>query len=119
VTYNPEYHREYSKRRNLAFREYVGRVKAHFGCSVCGATEDLDFHHVDPATKACSIAHMSNCSLETLWLEIEKCVVACRRCHMVELEQHDYAAMSEKGLRARYGDKAQLAEQQFAPAEAA
>jgi transposase len=59
------------------------------GCLLCGFAEydgALQFHHVDPTTKAFQIGGRGlTRSLEVLRTEVRKCVLLCANCHaMVE-----------------------------------
>lgn len=58
-------------------------------CEKCGYNKSqsaLHFHHVDPATKAFSIASRQSCSFEELKAELDKCIMLCANCHA---EEHD------------------------------
>jgi len=57
-------------------------------CLVCGyhrLASALQFHHVDPATKAFAVNAGVGKALETLRSEARKCVLVCATCH-VEIE---------------------------------
>ena len=101
MVYDKEYHREYQYHRAREFRAYIASIKAYFGCSRCDGTKNLEFHHTDPEIKSTNVAWMSNSSLETLWIEIGKCDVLCKRCHMIK--EHDFYAMSRLGTMAQWG----------------
>ena len=52
-------------------------------CVRCGATEKLDFDHIIPADKSYTIGSNITCfSLEELILEVDKCQLLCRPCHI-------------------------------------
>lgn len=51
-------------------------------CVQCGATEQLEIHHIDPATKITSA--MWDRNQEFLDTELAKCEVLCRACHRVK-----------------------------------
>ena len=58
-------------------------LKASLSCLKCGATESLDFHHRDPATKVMRVSRIAHRSLSWVAVqrEIEKCDVLCKACH--------------------------------------
>jgi hypothetical protein len=69
------------KRRKQEFVDYLGGE-----CKVCGydrCIEALEFHHVDPDTKSCSItsalAHPKKHGV--IKEEVDKCVLLCGNCH--------------------------------------
>lgn len=61
--------------RDVAF-ETLGRK-----CVKCGATEHLEFDHIDPTTKKFAISTMLAGKLWPLLEELKKCQVLCRKCH--------------------------------------
>lgn len=53
-------------------------------CQLCGYERyqgALAFHHVDPLTKAMTIATGITLAIETLRAETQKCVLLCHNCH--------------------------------------
>jgi len=52
---------------------------------ICGYNRHvaaLHFHHLDPSTKAFSIAHEGvTRAIDTMRQEVKKCVLLCARCH--------------------------------------
>jgi hypothetical protein len=62
-------------------------------CVWCGATENLEFDHIDPAQKQFTISAFP-CSLELWWKEVEKCRLLCKTCH----KKHSDAEMAAKHL---------------------
>lgn len=64
------------KNRRRSAIEYLGGK-----CVVCGATENLEFDHVDPNTKVASIARLSSASEYKFYLEINKCQLLCHSHH--------------------------------------
>lgn len=81
------YQREWMRRRRVAFF-------ADKSCLHCGATEDLEIHHRDPAEK---VAHaIWSWSEERRTAELAKCDVLCAPCHDV------HHGMRECGTRAAY-----------------
>ena len=68
--------KRWTKRRQEAII-YLGS-----SCYKCGETLDLQFHHVDPKTKNFSIARASSLSNKRFWIEVEKCILLCKHCHI-------------------------------------
>lgn len=70
-----KYQREWAQRRRRAF--FAGK-----SCFQCGATEELELDHIDPATK---VDHkIWSWSAERQATELEKCQVLCRACHQLK-----------------------------------
>lgn len=67
-----------ARRRELALG-YLGGV-----CKVCGVTEDLEFDHIDPATKVFTISRNLNRRWEVLVVELDKCQLLCRDHHLAK-----------------------------------
>ncbi len=72
-----------AKNRNRAFvlAEQEARGDA---CEDCGNTEHLEWHHRDPSTKFKHISRMisERYSLNTLGIELDKCDLLCKDCHV-------------------------------------
>lgn len=70
----------YRKRRKLNLIRVCGGK-----CAICGYNKIpacLEFHHIDPKTKAYSIAAGGNChDLELDLAEVQKCILLCANCH--------------------------------------
>lgn len=83
---NPERHKENVKERKLRTIKALWDYKEERGCSQCSEKDPrcLDFHHRNPEEKSYNISHgLSNkLSLETLMIEISKCDLLCRNCHI-------------------------------------
>lgn len=71
---------DYMNRRHAKHRA-MGHERLGGVCVECGTTEGLDFHHIDPATKAFTIASHLGQSWKRLVVEIDKCELLCRDCH--------------------------------------
>lgn len=67
---------QYYLRREEAFR-ILGKI-----CAVCGATQDLEFDHIDPTTKDFSIGRLWSVSKDRYNKELLKCQVLCKNCHI-------------------------------------
>lgn len=68
-----QYQREWIAKRRAEW--FQGRL-----CVDCGAAEELELHHVDPSKK---VTHrIWSWRLERRLVEIAKCIVLCRWCHI-------------------------------------
>lgn len=67
-------------------RQYVQKLKEEGSCIECGEdrTAALVYHHENPDEKKFSVSNPSGHSLEEIKEELEKCVLLCANCHMVE-----------------------------------
>lgn len=89
---NREFQREYHRRKYASNRaravEYLGGK-----CGRCGRTDDLEFHHKNPATKTVRIGRVWVYSWEKILAEVMKCALLCPACHMIEdgrIDEEDY-----------------------------
>lgn len=74
------YQRTYQRQRWLQRRkELIALLGGK--CVQCGATENLEFDHIDPATKSFSIGSRTTASKERMMAEIKKCQLLCHACH--------------------------------------
>ena len=71
-------------------------------CRICGSTERLCPHHVDPAMKACR--HIWSLSEARLQAELAKCIPLCKPCHdtLHALIKSLARPMPNHGTEARY-----------------
>lgn len=76
-----EYMRPYIKARKHARR---ARLIEMLGgeCVRCGATENLHFDHIDPATKRFAVCSDLTRAWDKLVEEALKCQLLCRECHI-------------------------------------
>lgn len=51
-------------------------------CVKCGATDRLEFDHVNPATKLFSVSVGWSSRWDVLLRELAKCQLLCRQCHL-------------------------------------
>ncbi len=75
-------------------------AKEQFGnvCSLCGSSEQLEFHHVNQADKSFTIgSKMLSLSDAKIQAELEKCQLICSLCHR---QQH--ASSAPCGTAQRY-----------------
>ena len=70
------------------FRAKAAAIKLLGGkCTACGWTGNqaaMQFHHKDPAKKDFIIGNVSNKSWDSIKIEIQKCILLCANCHMIE-----------------------------------
>jgi 5-methylcytosine-specific restriction endonuclease McrA len=86
------YMKERWRKRRLSAIEFLG---GH--CVDCGTEDGLEFDHIDPKTKVCSIAKASSFSELRFWAEVEKCQLLCTPCHLEKSRSNgDFA--KNKGL---------------------
>lgn len=73
---------ERMKRRAEMHRDLAKEV-AGDQCEWCGGVHQLEFHHRDPSTKEFNVAqYFGRISWERIQVELEKCDVLCRECHI-------------------------------------
>jgi len=61
-------------------------------CTRCGWTGNqaaLQFHHKNSAEKDFTIGNVSNKSWDSLKKEMQKCILLCANCHMIEHSSKD------------------------------
>ena len=100
------YHREYAKNNreklNASVRVLKDKKKAtlleHLGgkCVGCGATENLQFDHIDRTKKSFTIGKCMGYALEKLIEEADKCQLLCKECRQYKTTiNHDMHMMAE------------------------
>ena len=81
-----EYLRGYIKARRHQRRaeliKMLGRV-----CVRCGATEDLEFDHIDPSTKRFAVGSDMSRAWDELVAEARKCQLLCPPCHLAKARE--------------------------------
>lgn len=70
------YQRTYQEKRRLE-RLAMARERLGGGCVRCGATDNLDFDHIVPGTRARKISEATNWSMERFLAEVDKCQLLC------------------------------------------
>ena len=70
-----EYYKEYARNRKNLLKEKMGGK-----CVKCGATEHLQFDHINPSEKLYNISN--NFHRKDLDEELGKCQLLCSRCHL-------------------------------------
>ena len=89
----------YYRRRAAAVEQLGGK------CVVCGSAEDLQFDHIDPATKTFDLAKaLSGWSDARLQPEISKCQLLCK-LHHIEKSKIDNGVPHGGGLSGKYIDR--------------
>ena len=87
---NKELEKAKALARYEANRKYINKIKAN-PCSWCGGIftpSAMDFHHIDPDTKA-NKDNKSNRAINATWSiekideEIAKCELVCANCHRI------------------------------------
>lgn len=78
---SPEYQRERSYERLALARERLGGQ-----CARCSSQDDLEFDHIDPATKIREVSACTNWSLKRFLSEVDKCQLLCGPCHREKTE---------------------------------
>lgn len=71
------------KRRTQEAKERLGGK-----CVECGATEQLEFDHIDRTTKSFTVGRqIVSCSQERFEAEIVKCQLLCKPCHIAKTKR--------------------------------
>ena len=74
-------HRTYNRNRYRRLKKAI--VEKLGGCCVrCRTQERLEVDHIDRTKKLFDSHKYLSVSLDSLWLEIEKCQLLCRPCHL-------------------------------------
>jgi hypothetical protein len=79
--------------RRQYLREYLGGK-----CVRCGSIENLEFDHIIKETKSFTIGSSLTCfSIEDLILEVDKCQLLCRPCHIDKShEEGDWRKLTDE-----------------------
>jgi len=82
------YHSAYMAKRYRRLRREA--IEALGGkCVRCGATDGLEFDHVDPKSKKFEIASEWSLSVATVKKELDKCQLLCSQCHIYKTTKED------------------------------
>lgn len=75
--------KENANKRRRERRDFLADYKSRYGCFICEEKESccLDFHHVNGEDKGYTMASLRMYSIETMMIEIQKCIVLCANCH--------------------------------------
>jgi hypothetical protein len=79
AAYQREYNKAWKQARRARLTEMLGGK-----CVRCGATEDLEFDHIDPSTKIFAVCADLSKAWEILVEEAAKCQLLCRSCHVAK-----------------------------------
>lgn len=82
--YGKEYHLQNYHRIRQSYVDYLGGkcVWRTGKNTVCGATENLQFDHIDPALKEVNINNVMTRKREIALKEIDKCQLLCKQHHI-------------------------------------
>lgn len=84
------------------FRAKAAAIKLLGGkCVKCGWNGNqaaMQFHHLDPNKKDFIIGNVANKSWDSLKTEMQKCILLCANCHMIEHSTKNNAKFLEEAL---------------------
>ena len=71
------------KHSRKEIRTWFKAHKASQFCAECGAKENIEFHHYNPADKKITISHLVRKAnnFNALLAELKKCIPLCGGCH--------------------------------------
>jgi hypothetical protein len=79
AAYQRGYNRAWKQARRDRLIEMLGGK-----CVRCGATEDLEFDHIDPSTKVFAVSAGLSRAWDALVEEASKCQLLCKPCHVAK-----------------------------------
>ncbi len=81
-----EYNAYMKSYMNARWKKRRAKAEARLGgkCNLCGSTEELEFDHIDPSTKATTIGRASSMNDEKFWKEVDKCQLLCGVHHRLK-----------------------------------
>jgi len=104
--YMKQYHSSKAKKqRNRALQILGGK------CVKCRTTENLQFDHIDPATKSFHIGQQITGSWEEIEKELKKCQLLCYRCHKIKSGKES-AAFNARVFSGERSSRAKLTDAQ-------
>jgi len=74
-------------------------------CINCGATEQLEFDHIKRSSKAHQISWILGCSWDMLKIELDKCQLLCKPCHIKKSIIEIDLVESTHGMLSMYTNK--------------
>lgn len=90
-----EYYRTYMQNRRLQRRTMLLELSGN-KCSACNSGENLEFNHIDRATKLFVLSGKGlDKKLDDILLEHQKCELLCSECHL-DKTRHQYATKQIK-----------------------
>lgn len=88
MAYTKEQQRAYNlKRREERRKKCIELLGGK--CVNCGATENLEFDHINPADTVRRISELLTCKMEILLGELFKCQLLCKPCHFEKTTRQD------------------------------
>lgn len=67
-------------------------------CRQCGSWEELEIDHIDPQTKATNPSHLWSYAEDVRLVELAKCQVLCRACHLAKTNAYKIPGHGTKGM---------------------
>ena len=92
--YNKKFQEDGRKEKRRQKRLQEMKDKLGNKCVKCGATENLQFDHIDPKTKCFNVNPQD--SWEKTLPELYKCQLLCPPCHLKKTMTDDYGIIMEK-----------------------
>ena len=81
------------------YQKRMDKLRNAFGnkCIKCGATDNLHFDHIDPATKVAAIGELATGNgFERCYEEALKCQLLCKPCHIQKsIANGDYIVIAK------------------------
>ena len=109
------YHGKNEYMKEYLFKRYHAKLKEAISllggkCVQCGATDNLQFDHIDPSTKKFKITLMLSHSKKEVKEELKKCQLLCRECH-------DIKSIKESGKKVAKGTHGTLSSYRYCKCE--
>ena len=85
----------------------MDKLRIAFGnkCVKCGATKDLHFDHLDPATKVAAVGELATSNgFKRCYEEALKCQLICRPCHIQKSKENNDCVATAKHHRITWKD---------------
>lgn len=95
--YLKEYQKKWLRDRRIKWIQSQGNV-----CVICNSSQDLEIDHIDPELKSCNVSSLWSRKESVRELELKKCQVLCRKCHLDKTANYRFSKMSH-GARGMYG----------------
>lgn len=107
----PKYREKLTEKKKIERREKKQKLREYLGgkCVGCGTTHNLHFDHIDRSQKSFSISTNIEKPYELLLLEVDKCQLLCRNCHITKsrvnydheelLKGYDLQSITKEGNR--------------------
>jgi len=107
------YHREYNRKRREQNLERAFAMMGERKCAHCGSRDNLEFDHINPATKKFAIGNQASTSWRRLVIEVKKCQLLCYGCHKTK-SAAESAAWNTGRFAGENSGNAQLTNKQVA-----